>query len=54
MARIKGKLRGTGPKFSSASPLINSGALLSNVPNDFDDVARPAGRAHDIGAYKKQ
>jgi hypothetical protein len=37
-----------------ASPLINSGATLANVPNDFDDATRPAGRAHDIGAYKKQ
>jgi hypothetical protein len=37
-----------------SSPLINAGAVLSSVPNDFDDVARPTGRAHDIGAYKRQ
>jgi hypothetical protein len=37
-----------------SSPLISSGAILSNVPNDFDDVARPVGQAHDIGAYKKE
>jgi hypothetical protein len=36
-----------------ASPLINSGTALSNVTNDFDDVARPTGRAHDIGAYQQ-
>jgi hypothetical protein len=35
-----------------SSPLINAGALLSNVPNDFDEKARPLGVTHDIGAFE--
>ncbi len=34
------------------SPLIDRGALLVEVTNDFDGVERPAGSSHDIGAFE--
>jgi len=36
----------------STSPLINKGAMLSQVTNDYDGVARPQGAAYDIGAFE--
>ncbi len=38
----------------TASPLINAGALLSTVPNDFDGLLRPVGATYDIGAFERQ
>jgi hypothetical protein len=36
------------------SPLIDAGAMLSIVPNDFDGISRPVGSGLDIGAFEKQ
>jgi hypothetical protein len=36
----------------STSPLINAGAPLTGVTNDYDGVSRPQGAGHDIGAYE--
>ena len=36
----------------AASPLINTGATLPQVTNDYDGVARPQGSAPDIGAFE--
>ncbi len=38
----------------STSPLIDAGAVLSNVLNDFDGAPRPGGASHDIGAFEVQ
>ena len=35
-----------------ASPAIDSGIALSEVPEDFDGVSRPIGGGYDIGAYE--
>jgi len=37
---------------TAASPVVNAGMLLSAVKTDFLDQARPAGDAHDIGAFE--
>ena len=38
----------------SGSPAINAGLKLSSeVPRDFDNISRPKGSSHDIGAYEK-
>src|SRR6266850_1966719 len=36
----------------AASPLINTGATLPQVTNDYDGVSRPQGGAYDIGALE--
>jgi parallel beta-helix repeat protein len=38
----------------AASPAINAGLLLAEVPTDFEGTARPYGAAYDIGAYEYQ
>lgn len=52
----------TDPKFVSASsnnfqlqansPAVNKGVTLSSVPNDYRNLSRPKGGAHDIGGYE--
>lgn len=44
----------TGADFhlQAGSPAIDAGALLNDVPNDFDGVTRPRGSAYDIGAFE--
>ncbi len=52
----------TDPKFVSASsrnfrlqvgsPAIDKGVKLFEVPKDFSDIARPRGKAYDIGAFE--
>jgi|GEM_PF-867691 len=37
---------------AATSPVVNAGMLLSGVKTDFLDQARPAGDAHDIGAFE--
>lgn len=37
---------------SATSPLVNAGMQLSNVADDFLNVARPSGDAYDIGAFE--
>jgi parallel beta-helix repeat protein len=38
----------------STSPLIDAGALLDIVPNDYDGTPRPLGVTDDIGSFEKQ
>ncbi len=35
------------------SPLIDAGAFISIVPNDYDGVSRPVGASYDIGAFDR-
>ncbi|HYD34197.1 MAG TPA: right-handed parallel beta-helix repeat-containing protein, partial [Methylophilaceae bacterium] len=37
---------------TAVSPVVNAGLLLSSVSTDFLDLARPAGEAHDMGAFE--
>jgi hypothetical protein len=37
---------------TSASPLINAGALLADAASDFDGNPRPQGLGYDIGAFE--
>ena len=37
----------------SGSPAINAGLNLSEVAKDFDNISRPQGSSHDIGAYER-
>jgi len=39
-------------RLQSGSPLINAGANLSEVANDYDGISRPQGAGIDIGAFE--
>ena len=41
-----------GARLQVGSPIIDAGTALSDVPADFNGVARPQGTAPDIGAYE--
>jgi hypothetical protein len=59
---VSGSILSTDPKFvnpsgadfhlQSASPAINKGVTLSEVPCDYDGKKRPSGTAYDIGAFE--
>jgi hypothetical protein len=59
---IRNNLESVNPQFvnpstgdfrlSAASPAINAGLALSDVPFDYDKVTRPQGGNFDIGAYE--
>jgi hypothetical protein len=45
-------LAGLNFHLSASSPMIDAGETLSQVPYDYDGVARPQGAAYDIGAFE--
>ena len=38
---------------TTASPAVNSGALLPEVALDYDGCVRPQGGAQDMGAFER-